>query len=124
MSPIELVRWQWRDYAEFHQDRGSMVLHLVSVPLFWFGLLLLASWGGHQSKTLLVLGLLACPIALALQGIGHKREALPAKPFTSPTNAIARLVTEQLVTFPRYLLSGQALRVLSQPGSGGPRGAA
>lgn len=112
MNPIELARWQWRDYADFHQDRRSLLLHLVSVPLFWLGLLAIASWPWHRSGLGLVLGLLAMPAALALQAIGHRREAHPPKPFTSPVNALARLVTEQLVTFPRYALSGRMLDVL------------
>jgi hypothetical protein len=45
-------------------------------------------------------------LSIALQGRGHKREAIPPDPFTGPGNAIARIFLEQWVTFPRFLLSG------------------
>ncbi len=123
MGPVELVRWQWNDYALFHQDRTSLWLHLASVPLFWLGLLSVISWPWHRSWLAAALGLAIVPLVFAIQRAGHKREKNAAKPFTSPLNAIARLFTEQLVTFPRFVLSGRVLHALRsserQSGGGG-----
>ena len=112
MNLIDIARSQWNDYETFHQDRVSIWLHLFSVPLFWFGLLAIASTPWHESWFIALLGVAIWPIVFAVQGKGHKREVNPAKPFTSFGNAMARLVVEQLVTFPRYVLSGQASQCL------------
>ena len=48
----------------------------------------------------------ALGISLALQGRGHKMEAVPPVPFESPANAMSRLLAENLITFPRFVLSG------------------
>lgn len=114
MSPLELARWQWSDYARFHQDPTSLRLHILSVPVFWLSVLSLISWPWHHSVLATVLGLLALPVVLALQGLGHRRERHAPTPFTSPANAVARLMLEQLVTLPRFILSGQAVRLLRQ----------
>jgi hypothetical protein len=53
-------------------------------------------------------------VSLALQGRGHRQEQVPPEPFTSPANAISRLLLEQWVTFPRFVLSGGWLRALRQ----------
>ena len=124
MGPVELARWQWSDYASFHRDRVSLALHLITVPLFWLSLLAVASWPWHGSWLAFSLALVAVPAVFAAQGIGHKREALPPKPFTSPGNALARLVMEQLVTFPRFLISGQVFRRRQQGAADAARGKA
>ena len=54
--------------------------------------------------------LLAIPLVFAAHGIGHKREADPPDPFRSPLDIVARLVVEQLVTFPRFVLTGEFAR--------------
>ena len=114
MSPLELARWQWSDYAQFHQNPTSLRLHIISVPVFWLGVLGLASWPWHHSAMTMLLAVLAMPLVLALQGVGHRRERNTPKPFTSPANAVARLLLEQVVTLPRFVLSGQAARMLRQ----------
>ena len=45
-------------------------------------------------------------LSLALQGRGHRWEPVPPEPFTGPMNAVARLLCEQWITFPRFVLSG------------------
>jgi hypothetical protein len=109
MGLASLVRWQWKDYDQYHQDRNNLFLHLVAVPLFWLGLVLIGVFAaGAVGWGWAVAGLLLLPVSLALQGAGHKREKKPSVPFSSPGNAMARLVVEQLVTFPRYVVSGRA----------------
>lgn len=105
MTIIELARTQWADYGTYHQSRLNRAIHLVAVPLFWAGLALLAvALATAQARTLAV-GLALLPVSLGLQAFGHGLEPVPAVPFTSAANAVARLLLEQLVSFPRYLLS-------------------
>jgi len=59
-------------------------------------------------------GLAAMGISIALQGRGHRGEATPPEPFTSPMNALARIFLEQWLTFPRFVLSGGWLRALRE----------
>ena len=108
MNPIRLAAWQWADYDRFHQDRGNLIVHCVAVPLFWAGLVALIVAAVQGSWPWALAGLVAAVVSLAAQGRGHRREANPPIPFSSPGNAVARLLVEQLVTFPRYLLSGRA----------------
>lgn len=113
MTPTELARWQWQDYDRYHRDRGNLLLHLVAVPLFWLGLGLLVAAAAHRPGwPWAAAGAVAMGLSLALQGRGHRREALPPVPFSSPANAVARLLVEQLVTYPRFVLSGGAFAAL------------
>ncbi|HEV2443141.1 MAG TPA: terminase [Steroidobacteraceae bacterium] len=100
-------------YARYHQSRSNLLLHIVFVPLFVAGnVALLAAL--VERRWLLALGALTLTvISLAIQGRGHRGEAVPPEPFTGPVNAVARILLEQWVTFPRFVLSGawrQALR--------------
>lgn len=103
----ELAAWQWQDYARYHQDRRNLLVHIVAVPLFLLGNVLaiaglvVLAWG------LALGGLLLSIAALAVQGIGHKREPVAPVPFAGPANVAGRIVLEQWVTFPRFVLSGQ-----------------
>ena len=66
------------------------------------------------ATVLMVIGGIAMGTGLALQGKGHKLERVPPEPFTGPANAIARLLLEQWVTFPRFVLSGGWRRALKR----------
>ena len=48
-----------------------------------------------------------------MQGRGHKLEPMPPAPFTGPWNFIGRLIFEQWITFPRFVLSGGWARNLA-----------
>lgn len=60
-------------------------------------------------KFLIAGGLVLLPfISIAIQGLKlHKKENLPPEPFTGPSNAITRILLEQLYTFPKYVVSGK-----------------
>jgi hypothetical protein len=103
----ELASWQARGYGQYHQTRRNLLVHIVAVPLFLvgnalvLGAILVQAWG-------LALGSLALSLlAFAAQGLGHKGEPIPSVPFTGAGNAVARIVVEQWVTFPRFVLSGE-----------------
>jgi len=104
-----LLTWQYRLYPDAHRDRGNLIIHAVTQPLFVAGLAaavaspLVGLWP-------LAGGIAAMVLALALQGRGHRREQTPPAPFRGPGDVVARLVVEQLVTFPRYVLSGGLAR--------------
>jgi hypothetical protein len=110
MTIPELLRWQWQGYPRYHRSRPNLALHIVVIPAFVAAnvTLVAALVGGAW----LVAGVaaLAMVASIALQGIGHKREPIPPEPFTGPANAVSRLVLEQWITFPRFVLSGGWLR--------------
>ncbi|HSX63044.1 MAG TPA: Mpo1-like protein [Tahibacter sp.] len=105
-----LIAWQWRTYADNHRDRVNLLLHIVAVPAFIAGIL--------ATVRLLVAGLYVgagiafvfAVFAFAVQGIGHKREAVAPIPFDGPLDFVGRVFVEQFVTFPRFVLSGQWAR--------------
>ena len=109
----DLLRSQWEAYPRVHQSRSNLLLHIIFVPLFLASncAVLIAL---VERRWLLALGAAALMgLSLAIQGRGHSREPVLAVPFTSPLNALSRILLEQWVTFPRFVLSGawrQALR--------------
>jgi Protein of unknown function (DUF962) len=100
-----LLSWQWSGYPEAHRDRKNFILHLATVPLFDVGFLAviaspLLGWAA------LAAGAAAMVVAVGLQGRGHRREQKQPEPFTGPLDFVSRLLVEQLITFPRFVLSG------------------
>jgi hypothetical protein len=100
-----LLAWQWGLYAEGHRDRRNLVVHILTVPVFQLGSLTLLL-APVMSGWLAVAGLGAMVGAMALQGRTHRLEAVPPVPFSGPLDVLARIVVEQWVTFPRFVLSG------------------
>jgi hypothetical protein len=102
----DLLRWQLDGYPEFHRNKTNLWLHIFAVPAFVAAFVSLVvdlctmRWVGAGAS------LVGMIIAFGLQGIGHKREATPSIPFDGPGDAVTRIFAEQLVTFPRFLLSG------------------
>jgi hypothetical protein len=107
-----LLRWQWDGYPRYHQSRANLLLHIVVVPLFLAGNVALVAGLVRMSWVLAVAGLVAMIVSVALQGRGHRVEANPPEPFTSPAQAVGRIFFEQWITFPRFVLSGGWLRAL------------
>lgn len=112
MSIKELLAWQWAGYERYHASRANLLLHIVVVPLFLLGNLCLVIGMVQLSWSVAVVGLLAMGASVALQGRGHRMETVPPEPFTSAANAVARILLEQWVTFPRFVASGGWLRAL------------
>ena len=107
-----LMAWQWNTYDRNHCDRGNLLLHFIAVPAFIGALLALFSCLLHGYWFAAGLSLLLMVLAFAVQGIGHKRESQAPVPFAGPGDFIGRVLTEQFITFPRFVLSGGWLRQL------------
>ena len=112
MNASELLRWQWEGYSRYHRSRFNLLLHIVLVPLFILSTLvfLLAILQRAWLAALLALG--GMLLSIALQGRGHRNELVPPEPFAGPGDAISRILLEQWITFPRFVLSGGWLRAL------------
>ena len=101
---LSLLSKQWSEYSRIHSTRANFVAHLITVPIFMAGSVAVL-WGlCTASFMVFAFGLLGMMAALAVQGWGHKQERQPPSLFTSKWNALARIVLEQWVTFPRYVL--------------------
>jgi hypothetical protein len=111
-----LLRWQWDGYPTYHQNRVNLLLHIVAVPMFLFGFLVLLAGLTRLAPVPIIAGLAAMVVSLIMQGRGHKMEPVEPIPFSSPANGAARLFFEQWVTFPRFYLSGGWTRALRSSG--------
>lgn len=109
-----LPAWQWRAYPENHRNPTNLVLHLIAVPLFIVGFLLLVSGVFSLSIANVAIGVVGLVAALALQRHGHSLEAQASEPFSDRKDAVQRLLVEQFVTFPRFVLSGAWWRAWRQ----------
>lgn len=118
MNVGELLQWQWRGYPQYHRSRANLIIHIVAVPLFLVGTIGLVLAVVQVSLSTLAVATGCIVVAVALQGRGHRLEAVPPEPFSGPVNFLARLFLEQWVTFPRFVLSGgwnAALRERREP---------
>lgn len=107
MITKNLVVWQFRAYPSAHASRLNLLLHALTAPLFVAGALTAPAGLALGRASVAVAGLGAVLAAAAMQARGHRLEANPPAPFRSPLDAVARLVVEQFVTFPRFVLSGR-----------------
>lgn len=101
-----LLSWQWEGYPRFHQNRVNLLLHIVAVPTFIASAIALIASLATMQWVGAVVALLLLAAAFGVQGMGHKREANPAIPFDGPVDTITRIIAEQFITFPRFVLSG------------------
>lgn len=109
-----LLRVQWEGYPRSHQSRRNLLLHIVFVPLALVGNVTFLAGLIERQWPLALGGLALTGFALAAQGRGHRGELVAPEPFTSPFNALSRLLLEQWVTFPRFVLSGAWMRALRE----------
>jgi len=95
------------DYATLHRHPVNLLIHLATVPLFLLAVIgvvvgsFTSSWAGWWGASVAV-GV----YSLALQRFGHSLEA--RRPGGRPgfARAAGRLLLEQFVTFPAFVLSG------------------
>ncbi|NUP08889.1 MAG: DUF962 domain-containing protein [Polyangiaceae bacterium] len=100
-----LLEWQLTLYPDNHSDRRNLILHVLTVPLFWAGTVAMVT-AAFSAWWLAPVGLFLAVLAIALQGRGHKLESNAPVPFRGPLDVVARIFVEQWITFPRFLLSG------------------
>jgi len=112
MGIVQLLRWQWEGYPKYHQSRPNLLIHIVAVPLFLVGTVILVAAVAELSLFLLLLAAACIVAAVSLQGRGHHHEPVPPARFSGPLNFVSRLFLEQWVTFPRFVLSGGWLAAL------------
>jgi hypothetical protein len=101
-----LLSWQWEGYDRYHRDRANLLVHIGTAPLFVVGVVAVIA-SPFVGWAALGAGLAGMAIALVAQGRGHRREATPPEPFLGFGDFVARFVGEQLVTFPRFVVTGR-----------------
>ena len=109
-----LLAWQWEGYARYHQSRANLLMHIVLVPLFVAGNVALVVGVIRLSWAEVLAGIVLMAFSMALQGRGHRGEAVPPVPFSGPADVLGRIFLEQWITFPRFVFTGGWLRALRQ----------
>ena len=106
MSFPELVSWAWRETPPVHKNGTNLLIHIVAVPLFVLGHILLVA-GIFINSWLLVAAILGIVVSLAAQRVGHSLERNQVPPFTGVGDFLRRLYAEQFCNFWRFLFSGR-----------------
>lgn len=119
--PHGLLAWQWSLYTGNHRDRRNLLLHALSVPFFQLGTVMLVT-APLTSLGWALPGLGAMGVVMALQGRGHRLETEPPVPFRGPWDVLSRILVEQWVTFPRFVLSGGFVRAWREAAVSVPAG--
>ena len=101
-----LLDWQWSDYSAKHRSRTNLLLHIVAVPLFQLGSVVLVGTALARSGVGMGQGGLGMVGALIIQGRGHRGEREAPVPFAGAADFVSRFAVEQWVTFLRFVLSG------------------
>ena len=109
-----LLDWQWSDYAAKHRNRVNLLIHIFAVPAFELAVIALAASVFMHSGMLAIYALALLIVAFAAQGIGHRREREQPTPFAGPADTVTRILAEQFITFPRFVLTGKWLRNLKK----------
>ena len=104
---MSLLEWQWGYYATVHRDRRNLSIHLATNPLFIAGVIAVPAGLVTQSWLTAVFGLIAMPLVIVVQGFGHRMEKEQPPALEGPLDVVGRAFAEQLVTFPRYVVSGK-----------------
>lgn len=118
MTFLDLVEKQWAGYADRHRTRQNLLIHIVAVPMLWLaafqamGGLLLLLLGVPGAFTMLAWATVLGGLSLFAQGHGHARETVAPEKFADAGDFVRRLLAEQFINFPRFVLGGQWLRNL------------
>jgi hypothetical protein len=110
-----LLDWQWRGYSRNHRDRANLLIHMIGVPFFIAGVLAFVTQAARAQWFGAMVAIVVAAVALAVQGVGNKRERVTPEPFAGPGDFVARVFAEQFITFPRFVLMGQWARNLADP---------
>ncbi len=101
-----LLDWQWGLYPDGHKRKLTLVIHLLTTPLFISGTVMLLTsplvgWHYAIGGALFMIG------TVMMQGWSHKQEDAKPVPFLGPFDFVSRFFVEQWVTFPRFVFSGK-----------------
>jgi hypothetical protein len=116
-----LLARQFAGYPHAHGDRRNLIIHALAVPLFLVGNCAVLA-APFASGWLALAGVALTAAAFGLQGRGHRFEPGSPAPFTGPLNAVVRILAEQWITFPRFVLSGGFSRAWSREAGATPAG--
>ena len=100
-----LLARQFSGYRDAHGDRRNLFIHALTIPLFLLGNCAVVA-GLLTSGRLALGGVALTAVAFGVQGLGHGFESKRPEPFSGPLNAVLRILGEQWITFPRFVLSG------------------
>ena len=87
MSIVQLLRWQWNGYPKYHRSRPNLLIHIVAVPLFLIGTMIVIGAAATLSLRFLAVAIGCILVAVALQGRGHRLEPVPPEPFSTASSA-------------------------------------
>ena len=87
-------------------DKMNFILLGIGMAIIIIGFLLIVSGVFSLSLVSFAVGIVGILAGLALQRHGHSLEAEASEPFSDRKDAVQRLVVEQFLTFPRFVLSG------------------
>ena len=124
MTFLELVEKQWSNYADRHRHRRNLLIHAVAVPVLWWGAfkllggLFLVLLGVPGAFGMLAWAALFIGLSLFAQAQGHSGEAIEPEKFAGAGDFTRRLIAEQFINFPRFVMSGGWLRNFK--GAAGP----
>ena len=121
----QLMKWQWDGknvnglpsdppYRAAHRSRINLLLHIIAVPLFLLANVFLLHQLIHGAFGRASFAGIVMTLSLAMQGVGHQQEAVPPVPFKNPSEAAVRLLMEQWITFPRFVVTGGWVRAFNQ----------
>src|SRR3569623_1237883 len=105
-----LIAWQWQTSARNHRTRANLLLHMAAVPAFIGGMLAAVTMPLRQQWFGALVAFAFAAGAVFALGIGHKCEIEPPIPFDGPGDFVSRVFVEQFITFPRFVLTGQWMR--------------
>jgi hypothetical protein len=120
MTFPQLLEAQWSDYPERHTHRTNLLIHILAVPMSWFGAFwilggfLLMLMGVPGAFGMLFWGAAFIAGALAAQHYGNSLEGRRAPPIRDPKQFARHAFAEQFVTFPRFVLTGAWFENLKQ----------
>jgi Protein of unknown function (DUF962) len=109
----DFLQWQWSIYSKGHQNKTNLVVHLFAVPLFIAAMLGMAISILRFSLLIGAVSLAGAMLSLALQKKGHSFEENQPPTFSGFRDFVFRLLVEQLIAFPRFLLTGEWRRNFS-----------
>ncbi len=109
---VGLLAWQWADYPSRHRNRTNLVVHVFTVPFFIAAFVSLLVAIVHLAWIPALVCVAVMAAVIAMQGRTHRLESMTPAPFRGPADVALRLFAEQLVTFPRFVWSGELARAL------------